>query len=86
MISIPFLLAVTVAAQWYGLPYAWLPAAGLICEVLYRPFDGWARGDRLGQNAVASAFLRMILSIAGAIGSVSFWASLGLCGYWIWLG
>ena len=85
MISIPFLLAVTVAAHLLDLPYAWVPTAGLACEVIYRPFDSWVQSDRIGESAVASAFMRMVLSAAGAAGSASFWASFCLCGYWLWI-
>lgn len=84
MIALPVLLFTTFVGLWYGLPYAWVAAVGLICEAVYRPFDSWARSEKSGSNAVGSAFFRMLLSMAGAVGSVAFWVALGLCAYWAW--
>lgn len=81
------LLSLPLAILGYSLDLyqAWVPLASFACNIVYAPFDGWVRSNRVGGIAALSVAIRLVLSMVGAAGMVFFWWSIGLALYWSYL-
>lgn len=80
-------LGVPIAICFLGimneLPLTWVPLVSSISAVVTTPMRRWLDSDKVGANVGASLAIKVPLQILRLIGTIGFWASLGVLIFWI---
>jgi hypothetical protein len=80
MIGLPF--GIWLFGWLNDLTTLWVPFVAWTSALLSFPFRYWLISDRLGENAGLSMALKLPLQILQLLGTIGFWASLGVVASW----
>jgi hypothetical protein len=84
LIFIPF--GIWLFGWMNELTTVWVPLVAWVGSLVSFPFREWLASDRIGANAGISITLKLALQIFRLMGTVGFWASLGVAASWYFRG